>query len=411
MGGVKASRIAPQFPTALSLFSGCGGFDLGFRDASFSIEAALDIDTLAIANYRANVTSHGMVWDLSNATLPRTYGSVDVLLAGSPCQGFSTIGKRDFSDPRNALLNATGEIARMLRPRVVVAENVPGALAGAHRQYWDTLAATLQAQGYQVQTVLLTASNFGIPQSRRRAFMLAWNTGVSIDVQGFLASQECPAPTLGELLREIKADAENHFPRHLPTGSTDLTISRMIKQGQKLCDVRDGDASVHTWEVPEVFGTTTPHERAILHRIMKLRRQRRVREFGDADPVPIQLLIEEFGLETTKEIKTLEKKRFIRLKEDLVDLKYTFNGKYRRLTESGISFTVDTNFGNARYFLHPSEQRGFTVREAAKIQGFPDNYVFSGPERAQFKMIGNAVPPPLANAVAKLTRRLLGLNE
>jgi DNA (cytosine-5)-methyltransferase 1 len=411
MAGVKVSRIAPLSPTALSLFSGCGGFDLGFRDASFSIEAALDIDTLAIANYQANVTSHGMVWDLSKATLPRAYGSVDVLLAGSPCQGFSTIGKRDFSDPRNALLNATGEIARMLRPKVVVAENVPGALAGAHRKYWDTLAATLQAQGYQVQTVLLTASNFGIPQSRRRAFMLAWNTGVSIDVQAFLASQECPAPTLGELLREIKDDAQNHSPRHLPAGSTDFTISRMIRQGQKLCDVRDGETSVHTWEIPEVFGTTTSNERAILHRIMKLRRQRRVREFGDADPVPMQLLIEEFGLETTKEITALEKKRFIRLKDDLVDLKYTFNGKYRRLTDSGISFTVDTNFGNARYFLHPSEQRGFTVREAAKIQGFPDNYVFSGPERAQFKMIGNAVPPPLANAVAKLTRRLLGLNE
>jgi len=411
MRGIEVTRLVPDTPTALSLFSGCGGFDLGFRDASFSIEGALDIDTLAIANYRANVATHGQVWDLSEAKLPQAYSSVDVLLAGSPCQGFSTIGKRDFADPRNALLAATGEIARNLRPKVVVAENVPGVLAGAHRQYWDALEDTLRAQGYEVQTVLLTASNYGIPQSRRRAFLLAWNTGITVDIPGFLASQERLAPTLGELLSQIGPDAENHYPRPLVSGSADLSISRMIAQGQKLCDVRDGAASVHTWEIPEVFGTTTQSERVLLHRIMKLRRQRRVRDFGDADPVPIATLIEEFGKKIVSEIATLEKKQFVRLRGDLVDLKHTFNGKYRRLNGNGISFTVDTNFGNARYFLHPTEQRGFTVREAAKIQGFPDNYVFSGPERAQFKMIGNAVPPPLATVVAKLTRKLLGLHE
>ena len=410
MSGVKASRV-PRAPTALSLFSGCGGFDLGFREALFSIEGAYDIDSLAIANYRANVTSDGTVWDLSNATLPDSCESVDVLLAGSPCQGFSTIGKRDLADPRNALLSATGEIARTLRPKVVVAENVPGVLAGAHRQYWDALVDTLQAQGYQVQTVILTASDYGIPQRRRRAFLLAWNTGVKVDVPAILASLESPTPTLGELLDQIRVGADNHLPRPLATGSVDLMISRMIAQGQKLCDVRDGEASIHTWDIPEVFGKTTPEEREILQRLMKLRRQRRVRNFGDADPVPVEILTKEFGENTTSTLAILEDKKFIRLKDNLVDLKHTFNGKYRRLTNSGVSFTVDTNFGNARYFLHPNENRGFTVREAAKIQGFPDNYVFSGPERAQFKMIGNAVPPPLAFAVAKLTRRLLGLDE
>lgn len=100
-------------------------------------------------------------------------------------------------------------------------------------------------------------------------------------------------------------------------------------------------------------------------------------------------------------------KGYIRRTGDECDLVGTFNGKYRRLSWSEPSYTVDTRFGAPRYFLHPDEQRGFTVREAARIQGFRDDYIFHGNEAAQYRVIGNAVPPPLAVQAAEFTRQLL----
>ena len=83
------------------------------------------------------------------------------------------------------------------------------------------------------------------------------------------------------------------------------------------------------------------------------------------------------------------------------DLTHTFNGKYRRLRWDAPAYTVDTRFGDPIYFLHPDQQRGFSVREAARIQGFPDDFVFSGSRRTQEELLGNAVPPPLAKLLAE----------
>ncbi len=92
---------------------------------------------------------------------------------------------------------------------------------------------------------------------------------------------------------------------------------------------------------------------------------------------------------------------------DTHDLTGAFNGKYRRLSWDKPSNTVDTRFGSPTYFLHPEEQRGFTVREAARIQGFPDSFIFSGTEKEQYQMVGNAVPPPMAKKIALQIRKLL----
>jgi DNA (cytosine-5)-methyltransferase 1 len=193
----------------------------------------------------------------------------------------------------------------------------------------------------------------------------------------------------------------------LELNSSLAKIARRLGPGQKLCNVRQGSRSVHTWDIPEVFGRTNARERQVLEALIRARRRRRVRSSGDADPVPISALETDLGFSIAPLLQNLKRKGFVRERERLFDLVHTFNGKFRRLEWDRPSYTVDTRFGDPRYFLHPAEERGFSAREAARIQGFPDSFVFSGPTKAQFRMIGNAVPPPMASAIATFIREAL----
>ncbi len=391
-------------PKFVSLFSGCGGFDLGFAQAGFEPVAAYDFWPAAVENYRRNIGGHTEVRDLSAKKLVLD-GTCDVLLSGSPCQGFSTVGRRDLDDPRNRLLGAAVSAAQQLKPKAVVIENVPGVRFGAHKSYWITAIRGLEALGYAVQEVSLQADEFGIPQARTRVMLIATKGRIAPT----LHFESRPKLMLGDALNDIKT-AHNHNPRILSADSSDGKISRRIAVGQKLCDVRGGASSIHTWSVPEVFGATSAQERLVLEKILVLRRRNRVRSFGDADPVAIALIANELSMQervAESIVRTLEEKLYVRRPDGLVDLKRTFNGKYRRLDSASPSPTVHTQFGEPKYFLHPAEHRGYTVREAARIQSFPDNYVFSGSVRDQYKMIGNAVPPPLGFAVAMSLRNAI----
>ena len=142
----------------------------------------------------------------------------------------------------------------------------------------------------------------------------------------------------------------------------------------------------------------------VLNTVLRLRRQARRRDFGDADPVSTKVLASMFGLDI---LAQLVQKGYLRQYPKFHDLTNTFNGKYRRLEMDGVSRTVDTRFGDCTSVLHPTEHRSFTVREAARIQGFSDHMEFFGTIQEQFRMIGNAVPPPMAFAIAKSVRHLL----
>ena len=198
----------------------------------------------------------------------------------------------------------------------------------------------------------------------------------------------------------------NHEIVSLDHSSADYKIAAKLKPGQKLSNVREGPRAVHTWEIPEVFGRTNKYERTVLHQVIRLRRQNRIRDFGDADPVSTQLLNDLFG---SKTLENLVKKGYLKKIGECHDLVGTFNGKYRRLHFDEPSYTVDTRFGNPRSFLHPTENRGFSVREAARIQGFPDEFIFSGTSAQQFRMIGNAVPPPMAENIALYLKEAFNL--
>jgi DNA (cytosine-5)-methyltransferase 1 len=379
--------------------------DLGFQQAGMINLGAYDHDAGALAIHRQNLSGPTYECDLSGHLLPNETGNTpDVVLSGSPCQGFSTIGKRVLEDQRNSLLLSAGHIAVKLRPRIFVAENVPAVSFGSHAKYWNQLNSTLTAAGYSCRTLCLTAQEFGVAQTRRRLFLVA-SLGREVPIMN-------PSKKTASVARALAGLGEhsfNHQPEVLDENSDDYRIASHIKAGQKLCDVRISPRSVHTWHIPKVFGRTTKLERAILVLIARLRRRERIRSFGDADPVTISRVKCELGFDPSIQIDSLVRKGFLRLRPEGIDLRHTFNGKFRRLDPNGLSPTVDTAFGEARNFLHPTENRGLTVREAARIQGFPDSFQFFGTRAQQYRFVGNAVCPPVAYALAThLTKFILG---
>lgn len=371
------------------MFSGCGGFDLGFANAGYDCIGAYDIDQKSLNVHERNFGQQAFNCDLSSEDVSvSNLRFADIILAGSPCQGFSTIGKRRINDPRNLLLLRGGTLAIQSQAKVFVAENVPGVIAGSQRKYWDALHQALRTAGYKTKDIKCHGVEMGVAQTRTRIFLLAWRSTNEINV----SIKSTPGGTLGDVLDGVE-NAENHNVELLAHDSIDYLISKRINPGQKLSNVRGGPRSIHTWDIPEVYGEITTLERKVLETILRIRRQRRVRAFGDADPIPTKLLYKDFGKPV---IDSLEDKGYLRSKHNTYDLTRTFNGKYRRLSWDKPSCTIDTRFGNPKYFLHPDEHRGFTVREAARIQGFPDSFIFEGTPADQFRMIGNAVPPPMA---------------
>ncbi|WP_127125072.1 DNA cytosine methyltransferase [Pseudoflavitalea rhizosphaerae] len=390
--------------TYISLFSGCGGFDAGFNTSEFECLGAYDIDPVVTDVHSKNLDVPTYIHDLNNLELPGNLPSnIDFVISGSPCQGFSTIGKRVVNDPRNSLLLVGGKIAIQYNAKVFVCENVPGSISGEHRKYWIELQALLKKNGYSTRMIKYEVSDFGVPQLRKRIILYAWK-GEDGEIE--LLSP----PKQKVLLRDILNDlsTKNNHNLNFIENKDDLIIANKIKPGQKLCNVRGGERSVHTWNIPEVFGRTNKSEIQFLVTLMKLRRQIRRRSSGDADPVEKKILKRHFNGKTDSLINSLTKKGYIKIvQKKYVELTNTFNGKFKRLDLSTLSPTVDTRFGNYKNFLHPLENRSLSVREAARIQGFGDDFIFHGPIQKQYEMIGNAVPPPLSRFIAKNVKKII----
>ena len=253
--------------------------------------------------------------------------------------------------------------------------------------------------GYLTAEVRCNARFHGVPQERRRLILFAWKPERETTIQ--IPKQD--GGNLREALEGLSG-CTHHERTPLPANTHLGKVARSIKPGQKLSNVRGSERSVHTWEIPQAFGETTIKERKILEAIRVLRRRNRLRDHGDADPVNAREIGREFGFAVTTQLASLQKKGYVRRVGGCFDLSQTFNGKFCRLRLDQPSPTVHTRFGDPRYFLHPAEHRGFTVREAARIQTFPDSFSFEGTEVQQYRLIGNAVPPRMATLIAGYIR-------
>lgn len=386
-----------------SLYSGCGGLDLGFKNAGLSPHVSIDTDKDALATLRANIHSTARDHDLTDwdESLVQDVAEAGVLIAGPPCQGFSTAGRNNSKDVRNAHLINVARIAAAAKPKIVVIENVLGLLSENHSQVFEQTLGILRSAGYCLSWEVHKTSDYGIAQQRKRVIILA-----TLSQKPFELKLKCvERVNIAQALQGVELVESKPRPL-LKTGSVEQRIARRIRPGQKLSNVRGGPRSVHTWEIPEVFGEVSRQEVSYLETIVKLRRQNRRRKIGDADPVEESALAAYFGEQSEGVCQALLSKGYLRRVGQYIDLTNSFNGKFRRLSWDDVAPTVDTRFGQPRYFLHPSEDRGFSVREAARIQSFPDSFEFKGSESSAYRMIGNAVPPKFSEAIAKDVLRI-----
>lgn len=385
----------------VGLFSGCGGLDLGFTLAGYKCIAGFDIDKTAVEVHKLNkIGMDAICLDLSSAAADVQIPLADILVAGPPCQGFSTAGKMVDNDERNSLLQAVVRIAQKNNPGMILIENVPGLVSKRMVHHYDRLIEDLSKLKYRTKKIECNAAEFGVPQRRKRLFIIAWREPIQFkDCYGL--SEYRKSLVVKDALSAIDPSVTGHSPKLLAPDSNEYKIAQYIRAGQKLCDVRRGPNSVHSWDIPSVFGSVNNEEKEILELVLSLRRKERRRTFGDSDPVFISRIGESVLFDPNPYVDSLIGKGFLKRIGDCVDFKRAFNGWYRRLDPTSYAPTVDTRFGRTKYFLHPTENRGLTVRETARLQTFPDHFVFLGNETEQYRMIGNAVPPILAKTIAE----------
>jgi DNA (cytosine-5)-methyltransferase 1 len=349
-------------PLAIDLFCGVGGFSLGFAQSGFNVIAGIDADPVNVSTYSRNFpTTRTLQSDISRLTgsqLRRMCGlnektQIDVLLGGPPCQGFSVIGKRNLDDPRNALVGEFCRLVIELKPRYFVLENVAGLMFTSTRSVLERALNGLRKEGYEWVSPIrvLDAQDFGIPQRRRRVFVL-----------GFRAGEMAPK-----------------YPE--TNGHTRPTVWDAISDLQKVGNMRalySDDVLVGPLGPPSAYSAKLRDRRAVqrLTGCLRCRHGKNV--------------VKRFR--GTRQGRTERISRFTKLKKTMVAP--TLRAGTPR---SHGSFT-------AARPIHPTQPRCITVREAARLHSFPDRFRFHPTQWHGFQQVGNSVPPMLAKAVAKSVR-------
>jgi DNA (cytosine-5)-methyltransferase 1 len=423
----------------VSLFCGCGGLDLGFHELGFEPLFAADNDPAAIKAYNFNLGPYSYIRDVSDVSFHQELNSIkspDVVLGGFPCQGFSKAGPKVFEDERNVLYKEMLGAVGHLKSKLFIAENVDGLSQNFGGKYLRTIIKDFTNLGYNVDYRILDAASFGVAQHRRRIIFV----GVRIGFPKFVWPSETHVlptrngeskltnsePTLWEdpdLLKPLlptKTIANaisdmpdiGEMPDHNITSDWPKNIDDIISSiglGQKLCNVRQAASSVHTWDIPKVFGTVTPIQKEILECISCNRRHKKYGSIPNGNPLSIpdieSILNKELKTSDFDQLVTLGYLKMVNSKYDLKGAMFC-SGLYKRPSLNDPSPTILTCFHNPRYLLHPVFNRPLSLRECARIQGFPDSFLFTDSGislKDGYRLVGNAVPPPLGQVFAKAT--------
>lgn len=383
----------PHGPTCIDLFSGAGGLAEGFRQAGFRILCGTDEDAYAGETFRFNfpeasffqrpirfVRSEGLLRD---AGLRR--GELDCLIGGPPCQAFSYNNhQRTHQSIRAGLFRSYLRIVRDLFPRVLVMENVPGILTIGDGAVVDEIYESLENLGYTCEARILYAEDFGIPQERRRVFFIATRLGW----------------------------ADELFPdgTHGPFPKPDPRSNPYVHHWQRQRGHRYGNRrSVTVWgaigDLPPLQNGASLEGRVYLHpprtRLQKLLRGNERYLHNHSAPMLHTLTLERIS--HVPEGGSWRDIPFDQLPKGMQRARRSDHTKrYGRLKKTDLCCTIltkcDPHWGS---YVHPTDQRAISVREAARLQSFPDRFVFKGPQSRQFVQVGNAVPPLLAAGVAR----------
>ena len=340
--------------TVIDLFCGCGGLSLGFEQAGYDVLVGVDVWKDALVTYRANHknsrTLQADLMNLSPSDVEKTIGtnSVDVIIGGPPCQGFSIAGKRIIDDERNKLYKSFVRMVEYFKPKAFVMENVPNILTMGEGIIKECILKDFESLGYNVTTKVLLASNYGVPQNRRRAVFVGLLNG---------ATYEYPEPTTPTPVTAKEAISD--LPEHSLVEGAPYVMEPQSKFQE---EIRKGSNGVYNHEITEHTEQT--------QRIIAM-----VPDGGNYKNLP-------------KELQNTRK----------VHIAWT------RLNSQRPSITIDT--GHFHHF-HYKYNRVPTVRESARFQSFPDTFVFIGNKTSKLKQVGNAVPPMMAKEIALQLKKYL----
>lgn len=360
-------------PWAVDLFCGAGGLSLGLQQAGFSVVGAADSDADAIETHAG--LAPGLTWH-GDLTTPdgfishlRDHGitSVDLVAGGPPCQPFSRAGaakirdlvkakKRPANDDRVDLWRSFLKVVDTLRPRAVLMENVPDIARWDDGSVLLAMMQALRTRGFTVDVRILAAGDFGVPQHRARLFLVGLRSGAIAWPR--------------KRQRVCVADAISDLPA-VPAGQV---AQRIAYLGPRTRFQRAARRGVRKADAGHVFDHVTRPTRTDDHVAFTL-----LKPGGTYTDLPQHLR---------------------RYRSDI------FKDKYNRLDGEAFSRTITAHIAKDGYwYIHPSQPRTLSVREAARLQTFPDAVRFAGSFSAQFRQIGNAVPPALAKAVGLAVRR------
>lgn len=380
-------------PIAVDLFAGAGGLSLGFEQAGYEVAAAVELDPIHAAvhefNFPNGKTFCASVVDITGDMLREgsAIGSreVAVVVGGAPCQGFSMIGQRALDDPRNSLVLEFARIVLELQPSHFVLENVAGLTVGKHKRFLEEIIELFEDGGYQVERSyqVLQAAEFGTPQSRKRLFLLGARADVKLPPY--------PAP-----ITQTRPLNPERPTRQVATQKAlfDIGCSLSPSVGDAIGDIPNADDFpdlLHSDSVQATFGEPSTYA-AFLRGLN--------REEGDfSNPRPTNDNWLTASMRTKHTPKSIA--RFAETRPGLVEP----ISRFLRLHPEGVCNTLRAGTASDRGAftsprpVHPVHPRCITVREAARLHGYPDWFRFHVTKWHGFRQIGNSVPPPLARAV------------
>ena len=353
--------------SVVSLFSGGGGLDLGFISEGYNIIWANDNDKNACDTYKKNIGDHIVCADINQLDI-KSIPHADVVIGGPPCQSFSLAGKRHVEDARGQLVWRYMDIIRHVQPKAFVFENVTGLLSARNSEgvhIVDMLRKAFSEIGYNVQLKVLNAADYGAPQRRRRVIIVGLANGEAF---------EYPKPThsengSGDLHKYISVrEALDDLPS-VTTSERDVCIYNKEPSTDFQRFIRNGTTSTTEHFMPQM----SPLDKYIV---------KHVKPGGNYMDIP----------------KSVNSKRIQRLQKE-----GGHTTCYGRLDPNKPSYTINTYFNrpNVGCNIHYSDDRLITVREALRLQSFPDSYkIVSSSKQGRNLIVGNAVPPLLAKAVA-----------
>lgn len=384
--------------THIDLFAGVGGFTLGFEATGlYETRLLVDSDRSAVETFKRN-RPRVPYWpkDLSKVEADELLslvklraGELDVLTAGPPCQGLSKIGTRQLDDERNLLLRHTCELIDAIKPKLAIIENVPSLFWDGQSPLFDELSDMLHESGYVPIPKVLDAWRHGVPQLRRRLFVLAAREDVQVSADPFPEGDQSLQFTAQELIKAATED-DPQCPVGLSVEDAIGDLPSIPAGGGAEAVQYPSSGALSDYQRDRRAGATLLfNHRARSHSPAMLKKMAMIREGGRNQDLPDDQ----------------------RLRAD-PEREY-FSQAYGRLHRHGIAQTITTYFHNpgSGRFTHYRDLRALTVREAARFQSFNDTYMFVGKAEQQMRHVGNAVPVLLAGALAGMSADILADNR